>query len=206
MTPTSFPVLPIETLTSGLLEAGRLRPDFVGRLQQELDVARAEFPDMRFQPSTCELAATHPLHSIPQYTARPLNSGEFIFSCSQSPWDSTHVLANGDVVTCEVRDKIVMGNLQVKSLSEIWHGEDYRQFRRRYHQASDPLCRSCTYKLAYVPGLLRSAIRPAEGNGVELASGWHGSEGNVVWSKRLSRVVMALDSDSRVASAGVTRG
>ncbi len=172
------------------IEGTRLRPGFIDAMSQAVDRARADFPDIRFNPSTCELASEHELNAHPQYTARPLPDGARIFSCDQSPWDSVHVLANGDVVTCEARDKTILGNLRTHSLPEIWHGEAYQQFRRVYQDGHDAACRACPYKLAYLPGPLRSAVAPGEGPGVELVSGWHGAEGSVIWSKRRSRALL----------------
>lgn len=172
------------------MEGARLRPAFIRAMAQAVDDARAHFPDIRFNPSTCELATEHELGAHPQYTARPLAGNARIFSCDQSPWDSVHILANGDVVTCEARDKAVMGNLRTASLAEVWHGPAYQQFRRAYQQGREESCRACPYRLAYVPGPLRSAVTPAGGNGVELVSGWHGAEDGVIWSKRRGRALL----------------
>ena len=180
------------------IEGRRLRPDFIGVLGQALEEARAGFPDVQFNPSTCELSPGHELGAYPQYSAGPLAPSGRIFSCDQSPWDSVHILANGDVVTCEARDKLVMGNLRTKSLPEIWGSDAYQSFRRAFQEGKDESCRACPYKLAYVPGPLRSHMTPREGNGVELVSGWHWTEGDVVWSKRRSRALLKVEAGAQV--------
>jgi len=187
------------------IEGRRLRPDFIAALAQTVAEARAEYPDLQFNPSTCELAPGHRLGEYPQYSAGLLPVEGRIFSCDQSPWDSVHILANGDVVTCEARDKVVMGNLRGTSLPEIWRNAPYQSFRRAFQEGRDECCRACPYKLAYVPGPLRTRVTAREGNGLELAVGWHWSEGNLVWSKRRSRALLNVSSAPEVHPDSVAK-
>jgi len=187
------------------IEGQRLRPDFIGVLSQSLEEARARFPEVQFSPSTCELAPNHELGLHPQYSALPLPERGRIFSCDQSPWDSVHILANGDVVTCEARDKVAMGNLRTMSLPEIWRSEAYQYFRRAFQEGKDETCRGCPYKLAYVPGPVRSQVTPRAGRGVELVSGWHASEGDLVWSKRRSRALLKIEAGAQVHAQATSK-
>ncbi|MGH9792588.1 MAG: SPASM domain-containing protein [Candidatus Acidiferrales bacterium] len=64
-------------------------------------------------------------------------------TCDQDPWETVHILANGDVVTCEVREKAVLGNLRRQTLREIWQGAAYQEFRRDYVAGRSLACRTC---------------------------------------------------------------
>jgi len=44
-------------------------------------------------------------------------------------WVYTRVLVNGDVVPCCNGSDYVLGNIHQKTLSEIWHSREYREFR-----------------------------------------------------------------------------
>ena len=57
-----------------------------------------------------------------------LPPGACIYSCEQNPWETAHVLSSGDVVACEVLDKIPLGNLLEQSIDEIWHGSRIGDF------------------------------------------------------------------------------
>ena len=166
------------------LDGRRLKSNFLERLKKEIDRVQSAFSDIRFPVSTHELDPACGVNGYPNHHPGPLPAEARIFSCDQSPWDSVHVLANGDVVSCEVRDRKPLGNLRTESLAEIWRGEKYQGFRRSYQQGLEQSCRECPYKLAYVPGPVADVVNASHGHPKELVSGWHYGEGQIVWSKR----------------------
>ncbi|PWT85977.1 MAG: hypothetical protein C5B56_13190 [Proteobacteria bacterium] len=114
-----------------------------------------------------------------------------IYSCEQNPWETAHVLANGDVVACEVHDRTPLGNLSRQSLEAVWHGGAYREFRARYHAGTMEECRRCPWKRAYVPGPLESEIVAARGRSAQLLHGWHDPGGEPhVWSSQQALAVL----------------
>jgi GT2 family glycosyltransferase/MoaA/NifB/PqqE/SkfB family radical SAM enzyme len=122
-----------------------------------------------------------------------------IYSCEQNPWETTHVLSNGDLVACEVLDKIPLGNLQRQSLPEIWHGEAYRAFRERYQRGEVPECRTCPWKRAYRPGRLQSDIVAARGRSAQLLHGWHEPTGEPhLWASQEALAVISPRENSNI--------
>jgi GT2 family glycosyltransferase len=120
-----------------------------------------------------------------------LPAGAAIHSCEQNPWETAHVLANGDVVACEVHDRVSLGNLARQGLAEVWNGEPYRRFRERYRAGGHAACRSCPWKTAFVPGPLRGEILAARGRSAQLAYGWHEPEGEPhVWASQQAAAVL----------------
>ncbi len=65
------------------------------------------------------------------------------------PWEYIQVRADGNVVPCSAlftADKLIfMGNLLQQEFEEIWHGNQFREFRRMCASGRNPLCRVCTY-------------------------------------------------------------
>lgn len=68
------------------------------------------------------------------------------FTCEQNPFETVHVLSNGDVVPCEVMDKKVIGSLRSSTLRDIWEGLEYRDFRDRYTKNEIPECTGCIFR------------------------------------------------------------
>ena len=127
-----------------------------------------------------------------------LPEGARIHGCEQNPWETAHVLSNGDVVVCEALDKIPMGNLLEQPMAEIWRGEAYREFRRGYPRGEAPACRACPWKRAYVPGPPRSEILARDGSSAQLLYGWHENRGeDVVWSTQQAAAVLRRAPGSR---------
>jgi radical SAM protein with 4Fe4S-binding SPASM domain len=63
-------------------------------------------------------------------------------------WRYLVILWNGDVVTCasDYDGKRVMGNLLEQSLLDVWHGDAYRELRRKHAQgrfAETGICHGC---------------------------------------------------------------
>jgi GT2 family glycosyltransferase len=102
------------------------------------------------------------------------------------------VLSNGNVVACEVLDKIPLGNLYEQSIDEIWNGTSYQRFRARYRRGEVPECRTCPWKRAYLPGPRASEIIAARGLSPQLLYGWHEPPGeDHIWSSQQAAAVLA---------------
>ena len=156
------------------------QPDFRLKLRECVARAAAEFPALTF-------------HGPPEEAGDP-PPGATIRTCEQNPWDTIHVLSNGDVVACEVHDKTPLGNLKRESLRQIWQGAAYRRFRRQYLRAELPECRGCRWKTVY-----------ASGKPTELLRGWYEPSGrDVTWSRpRSSALLCRPAASNRLRIAGV---
>lgn len=141
-----------ETFPHELDESSRLRQSFIDALRESVERSRTSYPSVHLNFSTPEIEAkrTHP-DELPFACPGPLPAGANIHSCEQNPWNTAHVLANGDVVSCEVRDRRPIGNLTRDSLRSIWHGTEYDRFRNRYSLGQDSKCSTCAYKIALIP-------------------------------------------------------
>ncbi|HEX3462870.1 MAG TPA: SPASM domain-containing protein [Candidatus Elarobacter sp.] len=164
------------------LEDGVLKPPFVGALSRTVAEIAARHPRLKVDFSRPEVGALHELDRVPRYFPGPLPDGARIHSCDQDPWDTVHILANGDVVVCEVRDKIVLGNVRERTLREIWQGEEYRRFRQDYVNGRAAECRTCPYKIAYRPADANGTISLDAGMDPGLLRGWYPAEPGIVWS------------------------
>ena len=185
-----FPVLrrdPIEARFATELAAdGTHRPDFETRVARTVDQARREHPAIRFTMSAEPASiGERRVGAVPIPYPGALPPGAAIHTCEQNPWETAHVLANGDVVACEVLDKTPLGNLFQQPIGEIWHGEAYRSFRERYRRGEVAECRRCPWKRAYLPGPMASEIIAARGASAQLLYGWHEPEGERhLWSSQ----------------------
>jgi len=179
------------------LLGNRLRPTFKRDLADAIREAGRRFPRVEITSSTAELQPDCPLDSRPRRHTGPLPNGAWISTCDQNPWETMHILANGDVVPCEVQDRMVLGNLNMQSLSSIWHGEAYQGFRDRYQVGQNTPCQTCPYKLAYYPAALGSTISAQDGNNSQLLGGWYQTEGEILWSKQYSAAVLAGGTGKR---------
>lgn len=175
---------PIEETFTEELDGDRLRPDFLADITAAVAAAAADFPAITIDVSTPEIGDCQPLDANPRYFPASLPTGARIHGCDQDPWQTVHVLADGRVVSCEVRDQITLGSLGESSLTEIWHGARYRTFRAAYLHATDPKCRACPYKQAYLPGPLPRHLIPGRLGSSALMGGWHSEEAGLVWSTR----------------------
>ena len=129
---------------------GEQRPAFLDAVHAEAERARA------FASVTVARPAPAP----------GPNASVGITTCEQNPWETIHILANGDAVVCEVQDRVVMGNLARQSLAEVWHGARYREFREQYLNGTAPACRSCVWRKT--SPITAGSITPA---GAVLATG-----------------------------------
>ena len=174
--PVSFP--------SELDETQRLRPGFKQRVLSEATAVSAAFPELQITIANPDLHTACVLTPSPRLHPGLLPADARIRSCEQNPWRTMHVLANGDLVACEVHDKTPLGNLARERLSDIWRGARYCQFRRAYHRAELPECRACPWKIAYRPGPMLYWISGAQGANPQLLAGWYAEEpSGIVWSE-----------------------
>ncbi len=73
------------------------------------------------------------------------------WSPCQRPWTLLYVTANGNLLPCCIAPfvepdfpQITLGNVREARLSELWNGERYRSFRRRFLSDEPPsCCRGC---------------------------------------------------------------
>ncbi len=179
---TIFPVLrrdeiPVQFPVE-LVPSGARRPEFLARVQAEVERTARQHPEIRLTISGEQPArAGERLGEVPIPWPHELPPGALIHSCDQNPWETAHVLANGDVVACEVLDKYPLGNLTVQSIGEIWRGPAYQSFRERYRRGQVPECRACPWKRAYLPGPRSSEIIASRGLSAQLLYGWHDPAG-----------------------------
>jgi hypothetical protein len=132
-----------------------------------------------------------------------LPSGAKIHSCDQNPWETVHILADGTVVTCEVRDAVGLGKIAADrsgaDLAQIWSGPAYSEFRSGFRAGAIRECRSCPYKTAYLPSTPVSAINAAEGSHPQLLYGWHAvDESRLLWAKRSAALELARSASARL--------
>lgn len=182
---------PIDETFTEELDGERLRPEFLADLASTVAAASTAYPAIAIEVSTPEIGACQSLDANPRYFPNELPHGARIHGCDQDPWQTVHVLADGRVVSCEVRDQISLGSLLASSLAEIWHGSRYREFRAAYLQASDVHCRACPYKQAYLPGPFPRHLIPGRFGSSSLKGGWHAEEAGLVWSTR--RALLTMD-------------
>jgi radical SAM protein with 4Fe4S-binding SPASM domain len=187
---TIFPVIrrdeiPVQ-FPQELTAAGDPRDDFREKLNQVVEMARVAHPKIGFTISNPAFtAAGGPIGAVPGPCPGDLPAAARIHTCEQNPWETAHVLANGDVVACEVHDREPLGNLARQSLAEIWHGEAYREFRARFHAGSLEECRRCPWKRAYLPAPFESEIVASRGRSAQLVHGWHEPLGEPhIWSSQ----------------------
>ena len=200
-----FPVMrrdPIPLLFPTELQAPAMPTEgFRNDLVDCVERIRQEVPEVRL--TICNPAFTAEIGDgvgrVPREYPWPLPAGAQIHSCEQNPFETMHVLSNGDVVTCEVRDRHPLGNLTEKPLSDIWHGESYQRFREQYQRGEVPECRQCIWKKAYRPAPLEPQILAARGANAQLHLGWYdvGDEG-LRWSRQEATAVLKRRPNSQV--------
>jgi MoaA/NifB/PqqE/SkfB family radical SAM enzyme len=187
------------------LDANRLRDGFKDELRAAVEALRSRHPGFTVNVLNPDIDPNPGLCHTPGYYSPLLPQDARIHSCDQSPFESVHVLAGGDVVVCEVHDEVSLGNLHEQPLRAIWNSDRYREFRRGYVDGSVPQCRSCVWKLAYLPGPFRPALDLSEGMSPQLMRGWYGYDGSgCVWARKHAIAALAnprLKNRIRVAGA-----
>jgi MoaA/NifB/PqqE/SkfB family radical SAM enzyme len=178
------------------LSSNRLTDEFKEALRRAVGAVEAAHPGFVVNVLNPDIDPNPRVSCAPAYYAPPLPEDARIYSCDQSPYESVHILASGAVVVCEVHDEIPLGNLHERSLREIWHGEAYREFRRKYVAGTVEGCRTCVWKFAYVPDQWSSSIVVADGMSPQLLRGWHAHEGQrILWSRK--QALLALGNPNR---------
>ncbi|MCP4687510.1 MAG: radical SAM protein [Desulfobacterales bacterium] len=185
------------------LENGRLKPSFIKDLREKIRDAREALPLLPMDVSTGELFSNGELQDAPLPFPGPLPGSALIQGCPQDPWSTAHVLSNGDVVSCEPRDKAPLGNLATHSLEEVWRGEPYEAFRRGYIHGRSRECAGCVYKTAYRPGGLNKKIWPGRDNSRQLLKGWDITDEPHLWSMPESLAVLPLSGKDRLKFSGL---
>jgi MoaA/NifB/PqqE/SkfB family radical SAM enzyme len=169
------------------LQSNKLTTAFKESLRLAVAETRSAYPHLPITVLNPDLDAQPVLQPVPHYYAPSLPADGRIHTCDQSPFESVHVLANGDVVVCEVHDEVALGNLHTDSLRDIWRGDRYRRFRRDYVIGSNPACRDCVWKTAYKPDGWKSRIEASKGFSPQLTRGWWIEPGaRAIWSKKRS--------------------
>ena len=181
------------------LDGERLKPSFLADLRRTIESARQSHQNITFNVSTPELREPAPLSDDACAYPWPLQSAAQIHGCEQDPWNTVHVLAGGEVVTCEARDQIVMGRLGEQSFGEIWNSQPYAQFRDDYFHARDAKCRGCPYKFAARPRPLPQIVHAPDRGRSALVYGWHSDEQEAVfWSHRQARLALSAHGAARL--------
>jgi MoaA/NifB/PqqE/SkfB family radical SAM enzyme/GT2 family glycosyltransferase len=175
-----------------LTGSGSHREEFREQLTRLVGELQQRFPQIAF--AICNplfQSAGQEFGESPRPCPGELPAGARIYSCEQNPWETAHVLSNGDVVACEVHDRSPLGNLTRQTLAEIWHGEAYREFRRHYHTGGLAACRSCPWKTAYAPAPLCNEILAERGRNAQLGHGWHApADESHIWSSQQAAAVI----------------
>ena len=184
------------------LDGDKLRPGFLAELAQAIAEVRRLHPDLPLSVSTPELDATRCLGDRPAPFPGRLPDGARIHSCDQNPWDTVHILADGSVVTCEVRDRSALGRIaadaDAPALCDIWRGPAYAEFREQYRAGAVAECRDCPYKTAFVPAEPVAAIDLSAGIHAQLLHGWHPPDGSpFLWAKRIAALELARPAGSQ---------
>lgn len=175
-----------------------MTPGFRSRLLEQVHRVRERFPEIALRIENPDALPCPSIGRVPVPFPDPLPEHARISTCEQNPWDTLHVLANGDVVSCEVRERIVLGSLRHQTLEAVWHGKPYQDFRRLYREGNDPYCRSCPWKMAFSPSPIQPAIRPDPWPHQQLLRGWYlVEEERHLWSKPRSLLLISRTPGSK---------
>jgi radical SAM protein with 4Fe4S-binding SPASM domain len=169
-----------------LTGTGLHRAEFRDDLNRRVEDSRRRLPEIAITICNPQFTnTTQALGEAPRACPGELPAGARIYSCEQNPWETAHVLSNGDIVPCEVHDRLPVGNLARQTLAEIWGGEAYERFRQNYHTGELAACRSCPWKTAYIPGRMQSEILAVRGRNTQMGHGWHEPAGEPhVWASQ----------------------
>ncbi len=180
------------------LKGERLTASFKQHLRDSVAEAKREVPGVTFTVLSYDVDATRQLGDAPVPYGGELPPGARIHDCDQDPWESVHVLANGDVVPCEANDGRVMGNLNKSPLEQIWQNPAYQNLRRRCWNGEEPRCRRCPWKRAFIPHEWRPYVRTGGGTDAQLLRGWYPPAANdAVWSRQECTLILQAEHPAR---------
>ena len=76
------------------------------------------------------------------------NQSHYADQYCEFPWMSTTIMADGNVVPCTQvsNSELVMGNVNEKSLEEIWNSEKYKELRKMHISGNFPKGHKCKEK------------------------------------------------------------
>ena len=195
---------PIQETFDAELDGDRLRAPFAADLRDAIARVAARHPQLRIETSTPELERAHVLDHLPRYYPAALPDGARIHGCDQDPWETVHILADGAVVSCEERDRRVLGNLTTHSLADIWNGAAYQRFRQDYALARDAHCRRCPYKRAHLPAAHPARFDAAGAGSDGLLDGWfEPGDGQLRWSRTTAHLQLAAHGSGRLRLRGL---
>ncbi len=158
------------------LDSGsRHLPAFAAALRDAVDVARSRCHGVRIQIANPRIEDSR--ERAGEKTAQ-------IIGCPEDPWQTIHVMANGDVISCGWRQAYPLGNLASVSLREIWHGPDYQDFRKAHRDGSDQVCRQCSFRKTHAAEPLEPRLTPQNANLRQMPAGWfeHDVGDHGVWA------------------------
>jgi radical SAM protein with 4Fe4S-binding SPASM domain len=180
------------------LENGKLRPEFQAEIRQSMLLASHIAKGIQISSCIEDSAPESRLGSFPKSWSGPLPAGAKIRSCEQNPWETVHILSDGSVVACEVQDHVPLGNARQQSLREIWQGEGYREFRRRYVEGAVAECAQCAWKMACFPVSIYPKIDTRDGLSPQLLRGWYDLDATrSIWSRKNAALVLSSPSSSQ---------
>lgn len=172
------------------VEGGRLREGFRARIHQAIGASREQHPGVELQAVSPDIAGNQQLDAVPRFYPGTLPPGARIHTCFENPWDTMHILAGGEVMACGEHRRAPLGDLSKERLREVWHSPAYAEYRRRFEDASEPLCGPCPCKVAYLPAPLEPTVS-ARADSAQFLRGWYALEtSGVRWSRR--EAVLAL--------------
>jgi GT2 family glycosyltransferase/MoaA/NifB/PqqE/SkfB family radical SAM enzyme len=192
-----FPVMRRDDIENRFLvelnEKGALLPVFRAELAGAVKRTQEANPGIRVVVCNPLLTDDPPrLGEVPMPFPWSLPDGAEIYTCEQNPFETMHVLSNGEVVACEVLDRVPLGNLMRQSIDEVWDGEPYQRLRERYVRGEIVQCRECVWKHAVSPTELKPEILASRGASSQLLRGWHeAEEGAHVWSTQRALAVLS---------------
>jgi MoaA/NifB/PqqE/SkfB family radical SAM enzyme len=193
----------IETDFHRELDNGRLRPEFEDEIRQSILLAAHIAKGVRISSCTEKAWPDRRLGFRPQLWPASLPAEAQIRTCEQNPWETMHVLSDGSVVVCEVQDHVALGNAAQHSLREIWQGEKYRDFRRRYIEGAISDCAQCAWKVAHYPARIFPKIDTREGLNPQLLRGWYELDATrSIWSRKNAALVLSSPSARSIRLAG----
>jgi len=143
-------------------------------------------------------AARHANPGVRLSVARPPDCGPHrgAFTCEQNPFETLHILSNGDVVPCEVMDRKPIGNVRSSPLREIWQGREYRELRGRYANNEIPECADCIFRTPVM-----------EAGAVRTCWGWHErDESDTLWSRTVSSFECEPNGHTSLVLSGLLPG